>query len=117
MRIPVLAAVLAALLMAGCSQATTSGGDFKGEEKAVADVVADLSTAGSRRKPADICDKLVTADLKGQIAAGQRDCAEEMKKAVEDADGFDLEVEDVTIDGDSATARVRSAQQGKDLMR
>jgi hypothetical protein len=116
MRIPAVAAVLLALLVAGCGQASPSAPDFKGDEKAVADVVSDLRTAATRRKPDDICDKVVTAALKGKIAAGESDCAEEMKKAVEDSERYDLEVEDVTITGTTATATIRTAQRGKDLM-
>ena len=115
------AAVLAALVavvLAGCAQTSTPGKSFQGAEKAVADQVAALKTAGERRKPADVCDKIVTSQLKSRIAAPGSDCASEMKKAIEDADGFDLSVTDVTITGNTATARVKSTTgDGKDVFR
>jgi len=47
MRRPLLALplVLAALAFAGCTAANTSSGDFKGEQKDVADVVDTLGSA------------------------------------------------------------------------
>ena len=120
MRIRAVAVAIAALalIVAGCGQTGgSSAPEFKGAEKAVADVVADLQTAGSRKKPEDICDKLVTPALKEQIAEDGSDCQEEMKKAVEDADAFELEVTDVTISGSTATAKVKNVQRGEDTQR
>jgi hypothetical protein len=109
------AAALAAL--AGCGTATSSSVDFQGAQKAVADKVGDLASAGRQRKQADICDKLITSRLRAKVAAPRSDCAAEMKKAIEDADGFDLDVRAVTISGNTATARVRSKEQGRYVVR
>ena len=40
-----------------------------------------------------------------------------MKKAIEDVDQFDLEVDDVTVSGSTATAQVRSTDRDKKVVR
>ena len=40
-----------------------------------------------------------------------------MEKAIDDADDFELDVEDVTIDGDEATAKVKGSDQGEERVR
>jgi hypothetical protein len=40
-----------------------------------------------------------------------------MDKAIKDADDFGLDVEDVTISGDTATAKVKGKNRGKDEVR
>jgi hypothetical protein len=120
MRLSAIAVVVGVLALAGCGQTTgssSSSKDFNAEQQKVADKIGDLSTDGSRNKPADICDDVVTADLRSKIAAGGSDCAAEMKKAIEDADAFDLDVKDVTITGDTAKARVSTKDHKKDVVR
>ena len=119
MRVPVILA-FAALLLAGCGQTGSSSSnskDFTGEQARVADKIVDLETAGTRKKAADVCDDIVTADLRNSIAAGNSSCAQEMKKAMDDADQFDLNVTDVQITGGKATATVKTDDRGKDVTR
>jgi hypothetical protein len=47
-----------------------------------------------------------------QLEAAGSDCAQEMQKAIEDADDFELDVRAVTVTGDSATARVQGGDGG-----
>jgi hypothetical protein len=110
---------LVALALAGCGQSSSSSSssDFSGEEAKVAKVIDDLSSDGKDRKPADICDELLAASLKQRITSAGGKCATEMRKAIEDADGFDLTVKDVNVTGKSATAQVRSTDDGKTLTR
>ena len=113
-------ALAAGLAVAGCTStgsSSSSSKDFTGQEKQVADAVSSLSTAGSRRKPEDICGKLVTAELRSKLAQGGKSCEAEVKKAVEDADAFDLEVTDVQISGATARASVTTKDRGTDVKR
>jgi hypothetical protein len=97
--------VLAALA-AGCGGAS-SASDFEGEEQRVADVVERLQTAGESGDAEEICNELLAPALRDDIAAAESSCEEELDKALQDADDFELEVEDVTVSGTEATARVR----------
>ena len=50
---------------------------------------------------------MLAKGLREQIEAAGSTCEQELDKAIKDADDFDLEVDDVTIDGDQATAKVK----------
>jgi PBP1b-binding outer membrane lipoprotein LpoB len=105
---------LLALLLAGCAPQQQSSGskDFKGEEKKVADVIGDLRSAGQRRDAQKICSEVLSAKLVDQLKSGGSTCVDEMDKAVNDADDYDLTVQDVTVDGDTATAKVKNGDDG-----
>jgi hypothetical protein len=108
--------VVAALVAAGCGQAS-SAGKFTGQDEVVATVVEDLQRAGERQKADDICNNLLTTALQSKVAAAGKTCAAEMKKAIEDADAFELEVQDVTLSGTTATARVKGTDEGDGVLR
>jgi hypothetical protein len=110
-------AVLALLLVAvaGCgTQASTSSVDkfSDPEQKAVAQQIEDLASAGKRNKPDDICSNILSQKLVSQLDSAGTDCATEMSKAIEDANEFDLQVEKVTVNGDSASAEVKQGDSG-----
>jgi hypothetical protein len=106
-------AVLAVLALSGCAQAQPSSVDkFTGAEAEVAQKVEDLEKAGKANNPDDICSDILAKALVDQLKAGGTDCSTEMKKAIEDADDFDLEVLDVNVTGTTATARVRRGDDG-----
>ena len=108
--------VLAALA-AGCGASTSSAGDFEGEERRVADVVEKLQSAGETGDAAEICDEVLARQLRDEMQAAGANCEQELDKAIKDADDFELEVEDVTISGDTATAKVRGQDQGEERVR
>jgi hypothetical protein len=118
MRSAALAAAFSVLFLVGCTQTTSSTtGNFQGAEKAVAQKVADLSDAGSKRKPADVCGGILSEALRAKVAQGGSSCDDEMKKAIEDVDQFDLTVNDVTVTGDRASARVQSKDRDTKVVR
>lgn len=109
--VPLLLAVLA---LAGCGAETqTSTLDtFQGAEREVAQKVEDLEDAGQGRDPEEICGSILAASVVDELEEAGTDCAQEMEKAIEDADDFDLEVRDVTITGTTATAEVQRGEDG-----
>jgi hypothetical protein len=108
--------VLAALA-SGCAGSASSAGKFQGEEKKVADVVEKLQTAGETGDAGVICDEVLAKDLRDEIQEAGSSCEQEIEKAIEDADDFDLDVEDVTIEGDRATAKVKGRDRGEERVR
>jgi len=110
-RLPVL---LAALALAGCGAQTqqSSAEKFQGEERAVAQKVEELQEAGEGREPEDICSNILASSLVQQIEAAGVKCADEMEKAIDDADDYDLQVQEVTVSGSTATAQVRRGDDG-----
>jgi hypothetical protein len=106
MRSLVPALLGAAALLAGCTQPQSSStGDFKGDEKDVAQVVADLADDAARNKQSHVCGEILSARLEKAVA-GDSSCPNEVKKAFEDADANTLDVDDVTVTGEKATAKV-----------
>lgn len=108
--------VLAALA-AGCAGGASSSSDFQGEEKKVADQVEKLETAGKSGNAKEICTEVLAKSVSDQIAQAGSSCEEELDKAIKDADDFSLDVEDVTINGNTATAKVKGKEGGKDQVR
>jgi hypothetical protein len=99
--------VLAALA-SGCSGSASSTSDFHAE------VVEKLQSAGETGDAKEICEQLLAKSLADQIRAAGSSCEQELEKAIDDADDFDLDVESVTIEGDRATARVKGRDRGAD---
>jgi hypothetical protein len=116
-RAPLAAVLLLAALASGCAGTPSSAGDFEGEEKNVAEVVEKLQAAGETGDAAEICDEVLAKELRDQIQEAGSTCEQEMEKAIKDADDFQLDVEAVTIDGDTATAKVKGSDQGKERVR
>jgi hypothetical protein len=108
--------VLAALA-SGCAGSSSSAGDFKGEEKKVADVVEKLQSAGESGDAGVICEDVLARQLRDEIQEAGSSCEQELEKAIKDADDFDLDVEDVTISGDTAMAKVKGRDRGEERVR
>jgi hypothetical protein len=106
-----------AAIASGCAGSGSSASDFQGEEQKVADQVERVQSAGETGDAAVICDDVMAKSLRDQIAEAGSDCESEVDKAIKDADDFDLDVEDVTITGDKATAKVNGRDNGKDTVR
>jgi hypothetical protein len=111
-----LLAILPVLFLAGCGAAASepsSVDKFKNaDERAVAQKIEDLQEAGTKREPERICTEILARSLVSQLEAAGADCTAEMRKAIEDADDYELEVRDVTISGGTATATVRRGDDG-----
>jgi hypothetical protein len=106
-----LAALALALGGCGAAATTSSSSKFPGEQGQVAKVVDNLASDGRGKNPDKICSDLLAPSLVARIRSVGGDCVAEMKKAIEDADDFNLEVLSVRVTGNRAQARVR---QGKD---
>jgi hypothetical protein len=114
-----LPAVLLALaaLASGCAGSASSAGDFQGEERRVADVVEKIQSAGQTGDAREICEQVLAKRLRDQIADAGSNCEQEIDKAIDDADDFELDVEAVTITGNTATAKVKGEDRGEERVR
>jgi hypothetical protein len=109
-----LAVAVCLLVVAGCGggQQDSDLDRFRGADRAVAQKVEDLQEAGERRRPEEICTDILAKALVSQLEAAGVDCAQEMTKAIEDADEFELDVREVEVDGSTATVTVRRGDDG-----
>jgi hypothetical protein len=101
---------LVALAIAGCGGGAPrdSATEFKGEKRKVAAPVEALEKAARAGESGTVCTKLLTDRLLAQLKDQGTICTTAVKEAFKDADSFDLTVDEVTISGDKATAKVIS---------
>lgn len=111
----VSAALAAAVSLSACGAAGTSSStkEFTGPKQDVAQAIDDLKTDAKRHDASKICTDLLATETLNRLKAANIDCASALKKAVDEASSYDLEVQSVTIRGDRATARVKDKAAGK----
>jgi hypothetical protein len=102
------AALTLALLAGGCatSGSKDSSADFRGEQRLVAATVEDLQSAASGGDEGKICRELLARSTADRLARAGRSCRETVEDALKDADGSELTVRSVRVDGTRATAAV-----------
>ncbi len=102
---------LLALVLIGCgATAQDSAKEFKGEEQKVAATVERLETDARADKAASVCAALLSDVLLATLKKQGTNCKTAVKDAIDDADSFDLTVDDVTVAGDKATVKVISGK-------
>jgi len=100
---------LLALAVGGCGGAPRdSATEFDGDQQRVAAVVEQMETAARDNKPEAVCAKLLADRLLATLKDQGTTCTTAVKDAFADADSFDLTVDDVTLNGTKATAKVKS---------
>jgi hypothetical protein len=113
-------ALAATVAFSGCAGAPSSGSSstskFKGDQRLVANTVEDLETASrpGRSDTGKICRDIVTPALAKQLATAGRTCEKAVDGAIKDADGYQLTVQKVVINGTTATAQVKTETGKKD---
>ena len=100
-----IALLLATGTLAGCTGANqnSSAGGFEGAERDVAQTIDDLK---SSRDPEEVCSRLFTDAFAKSLEADGHDCVDEMQATIRDTANTDMDVDDVTVTGDRATAKV-----------
>jgi hypothetical protein len=107
------ACLVALLALAGCGAGQQSSEErFQGAEREVAAQVEELQAAGNADEPEKICAEILSRQLVTELEAAGTTCNEEMDKAIQDADDFELDVRDVTVQGNQATVQVRRGTDG-----
>jgi outer membrane PBP1 activator LpoA protein len=111
-------ALVAALVLAGCTTQSTSNdssGKFSGEQRLVANTVEDFESAASDGDQDKICRDLLARALVAQYAQRGRTCERAVDGALKDTDSFEMTVERVAITGTQAAVRVKSDRGKEDL--
>ena len=106
---------LLALAVAGCGTAPRdSAQDFKGGERSVAAVAERLESAGRDDKPDVVCTQLLSAKLLAVLRRQGTDCKTAVEESFQDAQSFDITVDDVVIRGTHATVKVSYRRGSQD---
>jgi len=106
----VLAVFVLAFVLSACGSTAPrdSAEQFGGAEKAVAAAVEGMETAAREGDPERFCTQLLSANLLDRLKQQGTTCTTAVREAFRDASSKDLTVEDVSISGDTATARITS---------
>jgi putative lumazine-binding protein len=98
------------LTLSACGQTEkNSAGDFKGDQKAVAQTIEDLQKASRKGDETKICTEILAPALVTKIkTASNGTCEKVLKDALQDVDSYELQVKKVAINGTSATATITS---------
>lgn len=106
----VLTVLVLALLLSACGSAAPrdSSEQFSGADKAVAAAVEGVEEAAREDDAGRMCTKLLSEKLLATLKEQGTKCTTAVREAFRDASSKDLTVEDVTISGDTATAKVIS---------
>lgn len=100
-----IAALLAGALLAGCGAASQdSSEDFDGVQADIAAAIEGLQEAGEDGDARRICNDVLASALRERTT----DCEANVDDALDDVSSHELQVTEVTIDGDEATARVEA---------
>lgn len=105
-----LATCVLALMLSACGSTTPrdSAESFDGAEKAVAAAVENMETAAREDDPERLCTQLLSPKLLETLEQQGTNCATAVREAFEDASSVELTVQDVTVDGDTASAKITS---------
>jgi len=111
----VAALCVLAVAVGGCGAASRdSTEDFKGQERAVAAAIEEIETAARKDDADKVCKQLLSDSLLTALEKKGTTCTTGVQEGFDDADSLDLEVDDVTISGDTASAEVTSGRSGSD---
>jgi Putative lumazine-binding len=108
----IAATALAALTLAACgAQVSTTG--YKGEDKAVAQRVADFQTDATASDEQKVCENDLAAAVKARLKTAGSDCQSALKHQLSQIDTLELTIKSIAVKGNTALARVKSTWSGK----
>ncbi len=111
---PALLLGVLALALAACGAAPRdSAKDFQGDERAVASAVEDLESAAKRRRQRGRLHEAARPAPADDDQGAGHELRHAVEDAFQDADAKDLTVDDVTISGTTASAKVTSGTGNK----
>ena len=102
-----------ALALAGCGTATSTS-NFKGAQREVAQRIADFQSDATSSERSKICGRDLAAPIVARLG-GRKACEAAVKHQLAQVDNLDVTIKSVKLGGDgkSATATVKSVENGK----
>jgi len=109
-------AALCALCVAGVTGCgtTTSTGSYKGESKKVAQTISNLQSDATGANASKICSRDLAASVVKRLEASGTSCKKALEGQLKEIDTYALSVESISVQGQDATARVKSTWSGKE---
>ena len=100
--------VLLACAVAGC------GDDGPSDEEQIRSTLSEFQRATEERDYPALCDRILAPKLIETVEQIGLDCEDALAKGFEDVQNPRLSVGAITVDGDGATAQVRSSAAGQE---
>ncbi|MGH2832379.1 MAG: nuclear transport factor 2 family protein [Solirubrobacteraceae bacterium] len=108
----VLLAALPPVALAACGEVVATS-SFKGENKAVAQIISNFQNDVSTANKGNICQKDLASALTARLNSASGGCQEVIKNQLGQIDTFSLNINSITVKGSSAQAQVKSTYSGK----
>jgi hypothetical protein len=106
-------ALLLAAGLGACGSGTVTTSNFKGEAHAVAQRISALESDVTAADEQKICAVDFSRAARARLSTKGSTCQRALERQIGSIDGYELTVENVTVGGAGATARVRSTWSGK----
>lgn len=110
-----LCAPLLAMGVAACGSTVSTSG-FKGEQAKVAQTVAHLQSHATALEAEKVCGEDLAGANVARLNAAAGGCKQAIETQLKEIDSFEATVESVKIDGNTATAQVKSIHSGKNTV-
>lgn len=107
-----LCALALAVGLAACGNKVSTS-NFKGEQHAVAQAVSNLQSHATALEAKKICGEDFARANVARLNAAAEGCKKAVESQLKEIDSFEVTVESIQINGDHATARVKSIHSGK----
>jgi Putative lumazine-binding len=107
-----LCALALAVGLAACGNKVSTS-SFKGEQHAVAQAVSNLQSHATALEAKKICGEDFARTNAARLNASAEGCKKAVESQLKEIDSFEVTVESIQINGNRATARVKSVHSGK----
>jgi hypothetical protein len=108
---------VAAALLAACAVATGCGEEEPSDEQQVRDALAAFGSATAGKDYDALCERVLAPSLVEDVESIGLPCEVALERALGDVEAPTLAVGRVRVQGDEATAEVRSSAAGQDPSR
>lgn len=102
-----------ALGLGGCGE-TSSTGSYKGESKKVAQTISNLQSDATSASASKLCSRDLAASTVKRLEASGTSCKKALEGQLKEIDTYALSVESISVQGQDATAKVKSTWSGKE---
>ena len=104
-----LPAALALAVLSGCGTVPTkSATSFTGESAAVANAINSFQSAAQSRDTSKLCNQILVPSLVAKLKDSGGGCTHVIGNQLNTVENYDLTIESITVNGNSAQARVKS---------
>ncbi len=111
--IAALGALCVAIGVAACGE-TTGTGNYKGESKKVAETISNLQSDATSVNAGKVCSRDLAATVVKKLEADGTSCKKALEGQLKEIDTYALKVESISVQGTSATAKVKSTWSGNE---